>query len=336
MKIRGQNSNGVRQAANRVNFITKGKYSAALWAMGLYERLGLRRNIHIRRLHYHALLQDGLKLPSGKAYRNTVCDYEYLKRAFDQARLFGFVPYDIFSDTRGFSDFRFSVGKGLGGCNKARNQLLKQMIEQTCRRHMSNMLARIAPVHVEVWLEQTTAADIVAPLAEKYHLNIVASHQDISLTNIWRFVRRVGNTSRPVRILYICDFDPRAISAATDNLKAVMSQYGLLRSVDVKIIKLALGRRECRKYDLPSVPQPGTSTNLPTELHALEVAVPGFLSALVDRHINQYYDYRLLTDAAKQTNDSISRLMVQINSMIDENSNIYEIIDRIKSRVPGN
>ena len=104
MKKNGQNSNGVqRTAGNRdqlasgVNLIVMDKHSAAVWATNLYQRLGLRHNIHIRRLHYHALLQNGLPLPSGKTYRNTTGDYEYLKTAFDQARLLGLIPYDVFS-----------------------------------------------------------------------------------------------------------------------------------------------------------------------------------------------------------------------------------------------
>jgi len=344
MKKNGQNGNGVQQTtdngqrlASGVNLIFKGKHSAAVWATNLYQQFGMRQNIHIRRLHYHALLQDGLTLPSGKAYRNTVADYEYLKIAFDQARLLGLIPYDVFSDTNRFSDFPTYVRPALYGSDIARRQLLKQMIEQACRRHMTNMFTRITPVHIEVWLEQTDAADIVAPLAARYHLNFVTSRGDISLTNIWRFVRRVGNTCKPVRILYITDFDPKAMSsAAIDKVTTVINQYGLSKSVDLKIIKIALDRRECKKYNLPCAPGSGTHESNPTELHALEVAVPGFLCSMLEKQMNKYFDCRLFRDVAKQTNESIGRLMVEINRKIDENQDIYEVLDGIKSTIPRN
>lgn len=344
MKKNGQNSNGIQQTtgnrhrlASGVNLISKGKHSAAVWAMNLYQRLGLRHNIHIRRLHYHALLQDGLTVPSGKAYRNTTGDYEYLKTAFDQARLLGLIPYDVFSDTNRFSDFPTYVRPALYGNDIARRQLLKQMIEQACRRHMTNMFARIAPVHIEVWLEQTGTADIVAPLAARYHLNIVTSRSEISLTNIWRFVRRIGNASKPVRILYITDFDPKAMSsAAIDKVTTVINQYGLSKSVDLKIIKIALDHRECKKYDLPSAPGSEKHESNPTELHALEVAVPGFLCSMLEKQINKYFDCRLFRDAAKQTDESIARLMVEINRKIDENQDIYEVLEGINFMIPRN
>jgi hypothetical protein len=326
-----------QRLASDVNYISKGKHSAAVWAMDLYQRFGLAGNLHIRRLHYRALLQAGLTLPTGRAYRNTQADFEYLKMAFEQARLLGLIPYDVFSDASRFSDFGFSERAGLYGCENARRQLLKQMIEQACRRHVRNMLARIARVHVEIWLERTTAADIVSPIADKYHLNIVASHGEISLTDIWRFVRRVSRVSKPVRILYISDFDPLTASAAAINkLTAAMSQYGLSRKVDLKILQLALSKDECEKYDLPPMPGRRTLTANPTELHALEVAAPGFLCETLEKQIIHYSDSRLFTDSAKQTDDSINRLIVEINRTIDKNTDIHKCLDEIQFSVSGN
>lgn len=323
MDKRQQNSNGRR----RVNFISKGNHSAALWAMGLYERLGLRHNIHIRRLHYHALLQEGLTLPSGRTYRNTLADCEYLERAFDQARLLGFVPYDVFSDTSGFADF------GPYGSDTARRQLLKQKIDQACKRHMRNMLACLAPVHIEIWLEKNTAADIFYPLGEKYRLNIVTNQNEIPLTSIWHFLRRIANISKPVRIMYISDFTPEVLNTAADKVTAIMSQYGLSRSVDLKILKLALSKNECGKYNLPSMPGCSTHTDHPTELHALEAVVPGYLRKKLEKRINKYFDSSLFIDTEKQTDESVSRLIVKINRMIDDNQDIHEALGEIESRM---
>lgn len=354
MNTNGQNSNGHQRSADNVqhvtcglNIVSKGKYTDAVWAMELYERLSFRRDIHIRRIHYWALLQECLTLPSGKPYRNTITDFDYLKNAFEHARLLGLVPYDVFSDSRVSSDFPASLryvasgGFSVKGCynagDSARRQLLKQMIEQACRRHMRNILARIAPVHVEVWLERTSASDLVVPLAEKYHLNIVASEGDISLTNIWRFIRRVGNASRPVRILYICDFDPQSIAAAAiDKVTAAMSQYGLSGRVDLKIEKLALDQDECEKYDLPCVPNRHATRTNPTELHALEAAAPGLLCKTLESHINQYSDQNPLKDAEKRADSSIEILMARINRIFEGNPDIYEAFEVIQTGISSN
>ncbi len=332
MKQKGQNGSIRQRAAGRIDFISSGKHSEAVWAMSLYERLGLRCRVHIRRLHYMALLQDGLTLPSGKAYSNTIGDFEYLKNAFERAWLLGLIPYDVFWDSRGFA---FDVG--LRGSNAQWRILLKQMIEQACRHHIRNSLARFAPAHIEIWLERTSAADIVASLAEKYNVKLLANEGDISLTSIWRFVRRVGNISRPVRILYLCDLDhdqsrPDAVEKVTD----VLDQYGLPQTVDLKVLKLALSKDECVRYELPCVPQARISAPHSTELHALEAAAPVFLCETLQSHINRYADYQSLKDAQKRVDGSIDRLLVKINHIIDDNTDVYEAFEGIRSIIQAN
>ena len=110
----------------------------------------------------------------------------------------------------------------------------------------------------------------------------------------------------------------------------------LKKSVDLKIIKIALDRRECKKYNLPCAPGCETHKSDPTELHALEVAMPGFLCSMLEKQMNQYFDCRLFRDAAKQTDESITRLIVEINRKIDENQDIYEVLDGINSMIPRN
>jgi hypothetical protein len=333
MIVNGQNTSGT-QYSSPVGMISKGKHTDAVWAMQLYEQLGISRNIHIRRLHYQALLQDGLLLPSGKTYCNTVSDFEFLKRAFEQARLLGLIPYDIFSDG---SANRHSFGYGFPSTNDQRRTLLKQMIEQACRRHMKNMLTRLAPVHVEIWLERSTSADIVAEMANKYNLNIVSSETDITLTNIWHFIRRIGSISKPVRILYIRDFHPKSLQgSAIDKVKSAMNQYGLSSSTDLKFIKLALSQQECKRYNLPLAPESFTGRAITTELHALEAAAPGFLNKTLKTNIDRYFDIHAMGDAATKTDKSIERLILKINRTIDENPDIYKAFAGLQSMVSGN
>jgi hypothetical protein len=332
MKQRGQNGSDCQHAAKRINFISGSKHQEAVWAMTLYERLGLGSRLHIRRLHYTDLLQDGLTLASGKAYRNTTADFEYLKNAFERAQLLGLIPYDVFSDSRGFA-----LNGGLRGSNAQRRILLKQIVEQAYRRHIRNSLACFAPVHIEIWLERTSAADIVASLADKYNVKLVASEEDISLTSIWRFVRRISNISTPVRIFYFCDFDHnQSHPDAVEKVTAMLDQYGLSRTVDLKVLKLALSKDECDKYNLPAAPQDVMGIDNQTELHALEAAAPGLLCETLESHINRYTDYQSLKDAQKKVEASINRLLVKINHIIDDNTDVYQAFEGIQSMIQDN
>lgn len=116
----------------------------------------------------------------------------------------------------------------------------------------------------------------------------------------------------------------------------MLNQYGLSNSLDLKIIKLALDRRECRKYDLPCAPALENGKSNPTELHSLEVAAPGYLCRNLEKHVGQYFNYKLLRKAENNINKSVDRLLLHLNCEIDKKPDLYEIYEDIRRAFPRN
>jgi len=225
---------------------------AAHWAANLYHSLGLPRNIHPRRLHYTAITMDRLLLPSGKPYQNTQPDFRYLEMAFEQARFRGYIPYDIFSDD--------------------------------CVPTQSNS-ALSSPAHIELWLENTNASHLVAPLAQKYSLNILAYPNSIPLTCIWRFTKRAVLIDRPIRIFYLADFNRhKATPSAIDKLHCLINQYGHKNKLDLKTINIGLSYVDCIEYGLPNSPE----NHDITELNALDTVAPGIINQTLFKHISYW------------------------------------------------
>ena len=324
-------SSDVLKLPVRLNFTSDKKSKAAVWALKLYHQTGYKRRIHIRRLHYNALLQEDLKLPSGKPYRNTVEDFEFLKAAFEQARLLGLIPYDIFLENSFYSKLYVSFAGGAGGRKKGWQMMLKRTLELACKMHIKKVLADLVPVHIELWLERTDSGDIVEKLADKYNLNVVASRSDISITSIWHFIRRINSADKPVRILHISDWTgSKETSDAAEKIESVLMQYGLLGKIDLEVIKLSLTEEECVRYDLP--PEPECRGETVIELHALEAAVPGLLCSVLERYLNHFINYNCIKEAEERACNAIKRL----KTIVAENSDIYDVIGEIYSEYSGN
>jgi hypothetical protein len=61
---------------------------------------------------------------------------------------------------------------------------------------------------VEIWCEKSTMNDVLMPLGRGYGVNIVTGVGEMSTTMCEALVNRALASDRPVRILYLSDFDP--------------------------------------------------------------------------------------------------------------------------------
>ena len=66
--------------------------------------------------------------------------------------------------------------------------------------------------HLEVWCEKSTMNDILMLLGEAYCVNIVTGVGELSITRCVELVERAERNERPVRLLYLSDFDPAGAS----------------------------------------------------------------------------------------------------------------------------
>ncbi len=309
--------------------------TSAEWARQLYLLLRPKRTVHIRRLHYFALTQPQHRKPNGRIYANTEANWKFLKCACKFARYLNLLPYDAFSDRR--NQLPPSRKWPTVKCDYPSQwrRLMVETIYGFCRLHVTAVLARLLPVHIEIWVEKSTAADLLQTVAEKYNINIVTGMGEISLTAVWQFVKRITDCNKPVRIFYISDFDPAGenmpVSVAR-KIEFILRQLRLSRKLDVKLKPLMLTRRQCKKFNLPGIPLPESSRKTysfttyhgraVTELHALEVARPGHVCKFVDDQLKGYLDLAKITHAARIANNAIAQLSEQIGAVIEKNTDL--------------
>ena len=309
--------------------------AGAKWAEKLYYMLGQKRDVHLRRLHYIALTQLWHRKPDGRIYTNTAANWKFLHDSFKFARYLGLLAYDVFVDRRNLftsscSPCNFKADKP----SQWRSDIAGR-IERLCRFHTRGIVARCLPVHIEIWVEKSTASDLLNSIAEKYHINVVASMGEISLTAVWQFVKRVSCVDRPVRIFYVSDFDPAGdhmpISVAR-KIEFILRQYKLKKKLDIKLKPLMLTRRQCRKFQLPGVPVCESSKKsfsftqyhgrISTELHALEVAQPGYIHKTVSEQLRKYLDIAKINKTVRVVESAMSQTIEQISRVIKENKTL--------------
>ena len=314
---------------------SKTQYANAEWARELYLLLRPKRTVHIRRLHYFALTQPQHRKPNGRIYTNTEANWKFLTCACKFARYLNLLPYDAFIDRRNL--FQPPQKWPIIKCDHPGQwrHIMIETIERLCRLHIRFMLSRLLPVHIEIWVEKSTAADLLESIAKKYNINIVTSMGDISLTAVWQFTKRIANCNKPVRMFYISDFDPAGenmpISVAR-KIEFLLRQHKLSRKVDVKLKPLMLTRRQCKKFNLPGIPLPVNVKGnysftryhgrIVTELHTLEVARPGYICKLVNNQLKRYLDVSKITRAAKIADNAITQLSDQFAGVIDRSANL--------------
>lgn len=324
---------------------SKSQYTRAEWAAQLYRLLAPENPIHIRRLHYFALTQPQHQKPDGSIYRNTETDWKFLGCACKFARYLNILPYDAFIDRRNlFGPMQnAALLKYRPPCQWP--GLMAQTVERLCRIHVGFMIAKLMPVHIEIWVEKSTAADLINPVTEKYHVNIITSMGDITLTAVWQFIKRITDLKKPIRVFYISDFDPAGENmpiGAARKIEFLLRQQKLGRKLDVKLKPLMLTRRQCKQFNLPGIPLPKKPTKgisfirnhgrTASELHALEVTKPGYIHYAVDKQIRLYLDLSKITHAAKIADAAIAQFADRIENMVNANITmpaLFQTIEKI-------
>jgi hypothetical protein len=283
----------------------------AEWFAEIWERLDLgHRTQHLRRIHYILVSQTALiQFKDGVPYTNTQESWNRLCQMSKDARYLGLVSSDSFEDRRnpdpilnlddpepaslrinGDDIYEFTFG--LPSFPRLPHIVFNQPI--IAQRYQ-----------IELWIEKSTmTADVLLPLARRYNLNIQGAIGEISEIRCRELVDRAIASGRPVRIIYISDFDPAGMSipvAAARKIEFILRERGL--DLDIQLRPVALTHEQCVRYRLPRTPikeseRRGSAFEErfgegATELDALEALHPGELGRLLEREIRRYYDDEL-------------------------------------------
>jgi hypothetical protein len=286
-----------------------GRVVAAKWFAEQYEREKFKAGVHVRRIHYRLVSRESQKDWLGRNYLNTTSCWQALLAASKDARYLGTVPLADFDDRRNPTAIATGVdlprdpklkhasvdasGLNLGGL------VLPSLYIDTADRPAQ-------PYHCEIWCEKSTMRDILDLIGARYGVTRVYSLGEISLTACVKLIleRVARNGDRPIRILYLSDFDPAGKSipvAAARKIEWLIKKNNL--DVDLQLIPILLDHDQCVHYRLPRTPikeGEGRADEWAirfgeggTELDALEALHPGELHRIVTEALDRYHDHDL-------------------------------------------
>lgn len=292
----------------------------AKWFAELWRRHMPARGGHLRRLQYRLVVQPTpVPTVGGAPYPNKTVCWSQLKTADKWARYLGLLDADDFEDKRpavrrDYMDL-YEGPEPTALLNEpayfSSVQPVELQLPELPRWRLSG--ARKVPQRyiLEIWVEKSDVEDVCVPLAMWYGMNYCGFNGQVGIKHCRELVGRARSRERPVRILYISDFDPQGESmpvAVAREIEFSLAERGL--DLDIQVIPLALTKQQCVGLKLPRAPIKETDRGKgtfeerhgegATELDALEALHPGVLSDLIETEVQHYYDPTLSDRVAEQ------------------------------------
>jgi len=308
----------------------------AEWFAKLWHTHGFGADTHTRRVHYRLVSQPTpVLLPDGTPYENTLACSAKLDSASCDARYMELIPAEHIVDRRNDeAEIRYSADETVAGSFLSNDD--KQLHFSVQQQFFVSTLPdppRLLvfkptipqPFMVEIWVEKSTMRDVIDPIARRYDVNVVTGAGHTSETRCRELIARASEIGKPVRVLYVSDFDPDG-----DNMPigaARKMEFYILRDapdLDVEVRAVALTKEQCKQHRLPRTPlkeshrakaawedrQGGGAT----ELDALEALHPGALRRILVEEIERYYDDTL----NGRINETFAEVSGEFNEVNDE------------------
>jgi hypothetical protein len=305
------------------------------WFMRLWTDLGLDGSqVHIRRIHYVLVSQAStIALAAGGDYENTIRCQNILINAARDARFLGLIPAGTIIDRKNpepaiyladESDAPAKVDVDAG-------TLIVPTVEDEPTLYLPS-LTLTRPVipqryHIEIWCEKSTMNDVLTPLGERYGINVITGTGELSLTACEALIERARASGRPVRIIYVSDFDPAGENMPVSVARKI--EFAIRNAandwLDVQVRAVALTYDQTVAYRLPRTPikesdRRGNKFEQrygegATELDALEALQPGELRRILVGEVERYFDTRLagrINAVARKVEQKMSRVTANV------------------------
>ncbi len=305
----------------------------AEWFSGIWDRFGFRPGAHLRRIHYLLVSQDGrVRWSNGEPYLNTDNDWKALVSASLAARYLGLISPDVLIDRRNpepmvIAQFQpdpepevFIMNPDLG-FNLPEEFPVPELGLDDFHRDQDYL--------VEVWPEKSTMNDVLVPLAHRLGFNLVTGVGEMSETATRLAVERAIKANKPMRILYVSDFDPAGRSmpvAVARKIEHKLHSAGI--DADITLQPIILTPEQCEEYRLPRTPikikekraaqfeyRFGSGA---TELDALEALHPGTFAKIIETEVCRYID-PTLSGRVRAAESAIHRDIVGVENRVSEN-----------------
>lgn len=297
--------------------------ASAEWFAGLWKQFEFPYGVHLRRIHYQLISQENkIIMSNGKEYLNTIECWKALNEASKAARYLNLVDINAFDDRRNPPPVIYEPALqdvSLQIHSEVENYFDIMDVEMPDLPSIRVEAPQVSQRYmVEVWCEKSTMNDILEPLCRRYGANLVTGLGELSITAVNLLDARIRQSGKPVRILYLSDFDPagRSMPVAVSR----KCEY-LMSGCDVKLFPIVLTPEQVQEYRLPRTPikesemrknafesRYGTGA---TELDALEALHPGKLTKIVSKAIEHYRDESLVERVHKTVAGIRSELMLQ-------------------------
>ena len=287
-----------------------------------------RKKVHDRAIHYYTLSRN-LKRPINKAewrlFKGDNNDFHWVMNSIRNARILGFILWECIEDKKNpqpdINSYYWSH-EDIDQIQISVEDIAKAVSKDQRFLILNPQLQQL--YHVEIWTEKTTINDILLPLGKEYGVNIVSFSGQSTSTGVFELINRITIAKKPVRILYISDYDKYGHNMPVScgrKIQWFLDNFDL--PADVKLCKILLTEEQVKKYQLPSAPD---SINK-VEIDALEVYYPNETRNIVMEALNQYVDLEVTRKIMEQDERIKNTIYEAIMEQEDSIGNLLEKLD---------
>ena len=197
----------------------------------------------LRQLYYQLVSRDIIP--------NKQAEYSKLSTLLKEGRMAGIVDWDAIEDRlrKPYKPSSFDSPQ----------DILEACINQYELPRMEGQ-----NIYLEVWVEKDALSGVLKRVTEKYHVPILVNRGYSSASAMYdsfmRFVRNGAYKERPVKVLYLGDYDPSGLDMIRDIRERIIEfqegyNYGtLVEQMQFSVEPIALTREQIEQYNPPPNP----------------------------------------------------------------------------------
>lgn len=197
----------------------------------------------LRQLYYQLVSRDIIP--------NKQAEYSKLSTLLKEGRMAGIVDWDAIEDRLRKPDKPSSFDS-------------PQDILEACINQYKLPRMKGQNIYLEVWVEKDALSGVLKRVTEKYHVPILVNRGYSSASAMYdsfmRFVKNGAYKERPVKILYLGDYDPSGLDMIRDIKERIIEfQNGyndgyMVEEMEFSVEPIALTREQIEQYNPPPNP----------------------------------------------------------------------------------
>jgi hypothetical protein len=308
----------------------------AKWFKRAWDRLAYPGVVHLRRMFYRLLSEDGLKDHNGEDFANTkkcwadflitstkaremdlVNPANFVDRRNDPPRIFAAEPRQTPVPEAWVrrKDPYYFPGRPAATFSMPGLIMHWELELDTEETEVSgyDYSPDDQPYHLETVIEKTTMNDVLIPVCAEQSVNLAASAGVQSFTNALALLMRAIKHGKPARVFYDSDLDhtgnvvmPVSFARHVEFLATRLGEK-LGIEIDLKLRPITLTDEQVEEYDLPQMPDEGKQGGAKfeeehggmVELDALEALHPGVFARIHEEAFSPYRDETLVERLAE-------------------------------------